>query len=170
MEDIATATSADGSVFVAWTRGRRVRATTVSRSGRVGATVTLGRSLGVTALKVVRVDSGYEGFTPSPEPSLAISRDGRALVGWHRFHDFNYEARLVAARPGHTFGPPRDLDAQELGDVGFDHTRDTRTWPGRTRGGRSWSLMACARSSRGLGFHTGSAWKCSTTGGCRRRG
>lgn len=164
VEDVTTATGADGSVFVAWARGRRVQAATVSRSGRAGATVTLGRSLGVTALRVARqgrrtivawttwdglgeararlyatvgdgrrfrpaqlvdrapqVDSGYEGFTPSLTPSLAISRDGRALVGWHRFHDFNYEARLAAARPGHSFGTPRDLDAQELGDVGFDH-------------------------------------------------
>ncbi|MDA0172950.1 hypothetical protein OJ998_27865 [Solirubrobacter taibaiensis] len=163
VEDVTTATGEDGSVFVAWTRGRRVRATTISRSGRVGAAASLGRSLGAAALKVVRqgrrtivawntwdgmgetrarlyaavrdgrrfrpaqlvdrapqVDSGYEGFTPSLAPSLAIGPDGRALVGWHRFHDFNYEARLAAARPGHSFGRPRDIDAQELGDVGFD--------------------------------------------------
>jgi hypothetical protein len=180
--DVATAADTDGRLLIAWASGREVRATTVSASGRVGATVRLGRSLGVTALAVAQqdrravvawntwdglgaararlyaavrdgrrfrpaqlvdrapqVEGGHEGFSPPLTPSLAVSADGRALLGWHRFRDFHHEPRLSAARPGHRFGTPRPLDARELGDVGFDRdgrrivawTTDQRVYVGR---------------------------------------
>lgn len=95
VDDLDVARDADGSVLVAWSRERAVRAVTVSPSGGVGAPVVVGRSMGDAAVQVAL------------RGERAVVAWGTGVGGGAR----NQRTRMYAAvRDGGRFRPAQQLE------------------------------------------------------------
>ncbi|MDA0138434.1 hypothetical protein [Solirubrobacter deserti] len=149
VDELTVTTAPDGRVLVAWSTQDHVRAAIVSRSGKPGLPVTVGRSLDMAT------------------PVAALGTGGRAVVAWSTRdggEEQNERTRVYAAvRAGGRFRPAQLLDrARTLSAFADDPDGDARvalapdgralaSWTALVRGERKAVRVAAARPGQRFG-------------------